>query len=132
MFVADMSGAAAGRAPEPDGREALLIWCVRRLALDGGLRRAAAVEAALAREFGGAGQELSVLLRCLVHALALHCPRRLVLGHACRPEMTADERRLLAGLRGGAVAGLGPEAVLGPLFGAISGLRQLGAPCLRQ
>lgn len=120
MFV----DGAFGSGREPDDRERLLIWCVRRLALDGGLRRAPVVEVALTRGFGERGQELSVLLRCLVHALALHCPRRLVLGQPHAPGLNADELRLLAALRGGGVCGLGPEIVLGPLLLAVGVLVQ--------
>jgi hypothetical protein len=115
MFVEGANG--GGR--EPDARERLLIWCLRRLAPDAGLQRSPVVEVALLKGFGERGQELSVLLRCLVHALALHCPRRLTMAVPHAPALTADEVRLLLALRGGGPVGLGPPVVLGPLLLAI-------------
>jgi hypothetical protein len=116
MFVREM---AAGRPEPPGGQALLLIWCVRRLAQGAGLQRCPAVEAALLRGYGAGGHELSVLLRCLVHALALHCPRRLVLGYACHPALTADELRLLSAIHTASPIGLGPDQVLTPLLTAL-------------
>ena len=115
MFVDGASG--GGR--EPEAGELLLIWCLRRLAPDAGLARSPVVEVALLKGFGERGQELAVLLRCLVHALALHCPRRLVLAAPHAPALSPDERLLLMALRGGGCRGLGPDIVLGPLLLAI-------------
>ncbi|WP_439534332.1 hypothetical protein [Polymorphobacter sp.] len=116
MFAGDLS---AGPPGPPDTDSRLLVWCVRRLALTSGLQRCPAVEAALLRHFGARGQELSMLLRCLVHALALHCPRRLVLGHACHPALTADELRLLSAIRTATPTNLGPSTILTPLLTAL-------------
>jgi len=87
MFVADGLGFGEGRrgrdAPlEP--HEALLIWAVRRLARAmveaGPLARCGVVEAALIRQFGARGQELGVLLRCVVQGLRVGARRPLLLG----------------------------------------------------
>lgn len=110
MFLVDGLGFGGGRnrGETPlDVREAVLLWGMRRLAramADAGpLARCGVVEAALIRQFGARGQELGVLLRCVVQGLRVGARRPLCLGGgaACAGMgmMSDDEQALLAALR---------------------------------
>ncbi len=109
MFVAQDEGywggggePGQGRAPLAQG-EAVLLWSLRRLAPAvasiGPMARCPMVEAALIRQFGAAGQEIAMLLRCMAQLLAAGAARPLQLGSPAMAALTADEAGLLAVMR---------------------------------
>jgi hypothetical protein len=119
----------------------VLIWAMRRLARAmveaGPLARCGVVEAALIREFGARGQEMGVLLRCVVQGLRVGARRPLLLcgGAGCvgnSPKdmemLSEDEQALLAALRTPCAAILEPileseqAAIVGQMLKMIAGL----------
>lgn len=126
MFVADGLGGSGEPAP-PEAREMVLLWSLRCLvatmASGGANAREPKVEAALLRQFGEAGQEMAVLLRCLAQMLpaaagpgrapASPCPMPSCAARGClgAASLGPGERLLLSALRS-------PRQVsLAPLFG---------------
>ncbi|MBB6228559.1 hypothetical protein FHS79_002749 [Polymorphobacter multimanifer] len=108
MFVAQEDGYWGGGTPDDNSpalapAEAVLLWSLRRLApaiaTAGPMARCRVVEVTLIRQFGGRGQEIGVLLRCLAQLLVAGAVRPLQLGCPAMAALTADETMLLHTLR---------------------------------
>jgi hypothetical protein len=115
MFLFDGFG-GNGEPALPETREIVVLWSLRCLSAAahgaGPMARSAKVEAALLRQFGGAGEEMGPLLRCLTQLLQPVAKRvpKLIQGcslpscgaHHClgATSLSAHELALLAALRG--------------------------------
>jgi len=103
-----------------------LLWCLRRTAQNPAMHAPACmardqhVHLLLQRRFGDSGLGLEHLLRCLVIAIARRATRPVLLHRPCRPQISADEWRLITAL-GEAGRPARVAAVLAPLAGRRAG-----------